>query len=206
MAASLFSAFPKFTLFRERLYLCRMRSKNAPAGFSRQWRAASGSSTPSIFDDDSPVDLSEDNYSVRSTSTTPYHRQKPPKEPTPEAHKIHRQVMRDNFPDGWNPPRKLSREAMEGLRQLHHLDKAKFTTPVLAEKFRISPEAVRRILKSNWEQPKEKRVKHAEKDRQYMLLNRLRDKMRERKEIEEILQAKHGRTWGVDDKDKFTFE
>ncbi|KAJ4474190.1 hypothetical protein C8R41DRAFT_740844, partial [Lentinula lateritia] len=71
-------------------------------------------------------------------------------------YKIHREVIREEFPDGWNPPRKLSREAMEGLRQLYHLDKTKFTTPVLAEKFKISPEAVRRILKSRWEQPKEK--------------------------------------------------
>ncbi|KAJ4495751.1 hypothetical protein C8J55DRAFT_532367 [Lentinula edodes] len=114
--------------------------------------------------------------------------------------------IREEFPDGWNPPRKLSREAMEGLRQLYHLDKTKFTTPVLAEKFKISPEAVRRILKSRWEQPKEKRAKEAEKNRQHMLLNRLRDKLRERKEVEEILQAKRGRTWGVDNKDKLTFE
>ena len=58
--------------------------------------------------------------------------------------------MKELFPSGWNPPRKLSREAMDGLRTLHVHDPNTFTTPVLAERFRISPEAVRRILKSKW--------------------------------------------------------
>ncbi|KIK68608.1 hypothetical protein GYMLUDRAFT_36071 [Collybiopsis luxurians FD-317 M1] len=95
---------------------------------------------------------------------------------------------------------------MEGLRQLYHFDKTRFSTPVLAEKFKISPEAVRRILKSKWEQPKEKRAKQAEKDRQHMLLTRLRNRIQERQEVEEILKAKHGRTWGIDERDKLTFE
>ncbi|EDR08216.1 uncharacterized protein LACBIDRAFT_148118, partial [Laccaria bicolor S238N-H82] len=70
--------------------------------------------------------------------------------------KAHRETIRKEFPGGWSPPRKLSREAMDGLRQLHHHDPEKFTTPLLAEKFRISPEAVRRILKSKWEPSREK--------------------------------------------------
>lgn len=209
MTASLLLA--KFALRTERLYLFRLYSTNASAEFTRQ-RRSSGPSTQSIFDDDSPVDLSEDNDAVngvRSSTPIPYYRQKPPKDPTPEPYRIHRKVMQENFPQGWNPPRKVSREAMDGLRQLYHLDKTKFTTPVLAERFKISPEAVRRILKSNWEQPKEKRAKQAEKDRQHMKLNRLRDKLRERKEVEEIIQVQRSRIGhlrGVDDKDKLTFE
>lgn len=39
---------------------------------------------------------------------------------------------------------------MDSLRILHHHSPETFTTPVLAERFKISPEAVRRILKSNW--------------------------------------------------------
>jgi len=208
-----FLLVPKLTRCTERLYLYRLYSTSPSAELSRQ-RRASGPLTQSIFDDDSPVDLSEDSNAVngvRNSTKIPYYRQKPPKDPTPEAFKTHRKVMQENFPQGWNPPRKVSREAMEGLRQLYHLDKNTFTTPVLAERFKISPEAVRRILKSNWEQPKEKRAKQAGKDRQHMKLNRLRDKLRERKEVEEILQAKHSRserhsTWGVDNKDKLTFE
>ncbi|KAF8342787.1 uncharacterized protein EI90DRAFT_2832614, partial [Cantharellus anzutake] len=68
----------------------------------------------------------------------------------------HQDAMKRLFPDGWSPPRKISREAMDGLRTFHRHDPETFTTPVLAEKFKISPEAVRRILKSKW-QPDEKR-------------------------------------------------
>ncbi|EEB94067.1 hypothetical protein MPER_07187 [Moniliophthora perniciosa FA553] len=114
--------------------------------------------------------------------------------------------MQKDFPDGWNPPKKLSREAMEGLRELHHLDKQKFSTPVLAEKFRISPEAVRRILKSKWQQPKEKREKLAERDRQHMTLNRLKERLKERMEVDKLTEARTGRTLGVGSKDKFTFQ
>ncbi|KAA1472042.1 hypothetical protein DENSPDRAFT_742494, partial [Dentipellis sp. KUC8613] len=67
----------------------------------------------------------------------------------------HRASLRARFPDGWAPPRKLSRDAMAGLRSLHALDPETFTTPVLAEKFRVSPEAVRRILRSKWQPTKE---------------------------------------------------
>ncbi|EPQ52238.1 hypothetical protein GLOTRDRAFT_21621, partial [Gloeophyllum trabeum ATCC 11539] len=68
----------------------------------------------------------------------------------------HRTVLRESFPEGWQPPRKLSREAMDALRQFHRIDPATFTTPVLAERFRISPEAVRRILRSKWEPSRER--------------------------------------------------
>ncbi|KAJ6588755.1 hypothetical protein B0H19DRAFT_893515, partial [Mycena capillaripes] len=68
----------------------------------------------------------------------------------------HRAALKSAFPGGWDPPRKLSREAMDGLRQLHRVDPERFTTPVLAERFRVSPEAVRRILKSRWAPPADK--------------------------------------------------
>jgi hypothetical protein len=54
---------------------------------------------------------------------------------------------------------------MEGLKQLHTLDSATFSVPVLADKFRVSPEAVRRILKSRWEPTKEKKVKILEREK-----------------------------------------
>jgi hypothetical protein len=65
--------------------------------------------------------------------------------------------MKEKFPDGWAPPRKVSRDAMDGLRQLRALDPETFTTEVLAERFKISPEAVRRILKSKWMPSKERK-------------------------------------------------
>jgi hypothetical protein len=47
---------------------------------------------------------------------------------------------------------------MDVLRQLHRTDPETFSTPILAERFKISPEAVRRILKSKWEPCSERRT------------------------------------------------
>jgi hypothetical protein len=52
--------------------------------------------------------------------------------------------------EAWNPRKKLSPDAMEGIRHLHDTQPEKFTTPILAEHFKVSPEAIRRILKSKW--------------------------------------------------------
>ncbi|KAJ7240444.1 hypothetical protein C8J57DRAFT_1370816 [Mycena rebaudengoi] len=142
-------------------------------------------SARSILDDDElPVDLSEDNDAVDGVKT-PVPGRSPPSTPTPAAWKTHREVLKSEFPDGWNPPRKLSREAMEGLRQLHRLNPEVFTTPALADKFRISPEAVRRILKSSWAPPKERRMKLLKKEavakEAYFSLSGLRERIETRK-------------------------
>ncbi|RMZ71065.1 mitochondrion organization and biogenesis [Pyrenophora seminiperda CCB06] len=52
--------------------------------------------------------------------------------------------------EAWNPRKKLSPDTMEGIRHLNSTQPDKFTTPVLADHFKVSPEAIRRILKSNW--------------------------------------------------------
>lgn len=51
---------------------------------------------------------------------------------------------------GWNPRKKLSPDTMEGIRHLNQTQPTRFTTPVLAQHFQVSPEAIRRILKSKW--------------------------------------------------------
>lgn len=53
--------------------------------------------------------------------------------------------------EAWNPRKKLSPDTMEGIRHLHTTQPTKFTTPILAEHFKVSPEAIRRILKSKWQ-------------------------------------------------------
>lgn len=50
----------------------------------------------------------------------------------------------------WNPRKKLSPDTMEGIRHLHSTQPDKFNTPVLAQHFKISPDGIRRILKSKW--------------------------------------------------------
>ena len=39
---------------------------------------------------------------------------------------------------------------MAMIRRLHGMNRVEWSLPILADKFRISPEAVRRILKSGW--------------------------------------------------------
>jgi hypothetical protein len=111
---------------------------------------------------------------------------------------------------------------MDGLRQLHRFDSNTFNTPVLAEKFRISPEAVRRILKSKWEPTREQKVRYAERERQrrgaFIQKNRIEERMqaleleRERQkdynESDNTNKSHKGdrRVQGIDAKDKFTFQ
>ncbi|KAI9934929.1 hypothetical protein ASPWEDRAFT_44463 [Aspergillus wentii DTO 134E9] len=77
---------------------------------------------------------------------------KPPitKKKKPEGWQIQKGALKKKFKEGWNPTKKLSPDAIEGIRQLHGASPDKFTTPVLAEQFKVSPEAIRRILKSKW--------------------------------------------------------
>lgn len=61
-------------------------------------------------------------------------------------------LLKEKFGDsgGWNPRKRLSPDALEGIRALHAQYPDRFTTPVLADQFKVSPEAIRRILKSKW--------------------------------------------------------
>lgn len=53
-------------------------------------------------------------------------------------------------PTGWLPRKRLSPDTLDGIRILHGQYPEKFTTSILADQFKISPEAIRRILKSKW--------------------------------------------------------
>jgi hypothetical protein len=165
-------------------------------------------------EDGAKLDLSEDNEIVNGArpGTPPPHERTPPESPTPYEHKAHRETLQKLFPAGWSPPKKLSRQAMDGLRQLHRFDPDMFTTPVLADKFKVSPEAVRRILKSKWEPTREKRIKLVEREREArgerIKLSRLKER-REAKEVVELKRAVErpagsGRS-GIVIKDGFTF-
>lgn len=147
----------------------------------RNWRVE-GHVPPRALVQDGPaaLDLTEDEPPARrrTRSETPE---------TPQEWRTHRQRMKEIFPEGWNPTRKLSREAMEALRSLHALDKEMFTTPVLANKFKISPEAVRRILRSKWEPSKEKRAKLAGRERRDREERILRSRIEEKRQENQIL-------------------
>ncbi|SPQ27276.1 5b5d540c-439b-4d71-866b-8314cb4ede48 [Thermothielavioides terrestris] len=63
---------------------------------------------------------------------------------------IQKEALKKKFPEGWNPRKKLSPDALVGIRMLHKQFPEEYTTEVLAQKFEVSPEAIRRILKSKW--------------------------------------------------------
>lgn len=54
---------------------------------------------------------------------------------------------------------------MEGIRALHKQDPETFSLEVLSKKFRLSPEAVRRILKSRWKPSPEREALMVMKER-----------------------------------------
>lgn len=65
--------------------------------------------------------------------------------------------------EGWNPRKKLSPDAIEGIRAMHAKYPGQFTTSVLAKQFEVSPEAIRRILKSKWKPTPEEAEKRRER-------------------------------------------
>ncbi|KAK4698769.1 hypothetical protein P7C70_g7500, partial [Phenoliferia sp. Uapishka_3] len=73
---------------------------------------------------------------------------------------------RNSSSSRWIPPRRLSREAISLIRQLHQGEPEKFSTAVLAAEFRTSPEAIRRILKSRFELPQEEAERRERKRRE----------------------------------------
>ena len=71
-------------------------------------------------------------------------------EKRPEWQK-HKLALREKFGNStWNPQKRLSPDALEGIRELHEQNPDKYTTAVLAEHFKVSHEAIRRILKGRW--------------------------------------------------------
>ncbi|KAL8748234.1 MAG: hypothetical protein Q9184_007481 [Pyrenodesmia sp. 2 TL-2023] len=68
-----------------------------------------------------------------------------------EAWQIQKDALKTKFcAEGWAPRKRLSPDALEGIRALHAQFPEKYTTPVLADQFEVSAEAIRRILKSKW--------------------------------------------------------
>ena len=61
-----------------------------------------------------------------------------------------KEVRDKKYPDGWNPLKKLSPDAISGIRALHAQMPLQYTTEALAQEFEVSPEAIRRILRSKW--------------------------------------------------------
>lgn len=70
--------------------------------------------------------------------------------PKKEPWTLQKAALEEKFPEGWLPRKRLSPDALIGIRALHEQFPEEYTTEELAKRFEVSPEAIRRILKSKW--------------------------------------------------------
>lgn len=122
---------------------------------SKPAKAATDSTTPPVFrpkpkePSDTPKEASSDTPKPRRRRTIAP-KDPPPNDDKSEHWKAQKDALQKKFPLGWAPPKKLSPDALNGMRALHKQFPETYTTPALADLFQVSPEAVRRILKSKW--------------------------------------------------------
>lgn len=91
----------------------------------------------------------------------------------------------------WQPRKKVSPDAMVGMRNLHAYDNVQFSVAALAESFKLSPEAVRRILKSKWVPNEEEAQRREErwKKRGRQVVEKYKERVLLEKEMEIAGQA-----------------
>lgn len=63
---------------------------------------------------------------------------------------VQKEALKRKFPDGWSPIKRLSPDALAGIRALNAQFPDTYNVPNLAAHFRVSPENIRRILRSKW--------------------------------------------------------
>jgi hypothetical protein len=74
-----------------------------------------------------------------------------------------KEALEKKFEEGWHPRKKLPPDSLDTIRHLHATKPDVWTTPVLADQFKVSPEAIRRILKSKWQPTEEERERREER-------------------------------------------
>ena len=81
-----------------------------------------------------------------------------PSKPKRETWQTQKEALEEKFGEaGWQPRKRLSPDTLEGIRSLHASDPESYSTEILANHFKITPEAIRRILRSKW-RPSEEEV------------------------------------------------
>lgn len=86
-----------------------------------------------------------------SNPEEPVSASQPEKKKEVEDWRIQKEMLKAKFPDGWKPIKRLSPDALAGIRALNAQFPDIYTTSNLAAKFEVSPENIRRILKSHWQ-------------------------------------------------------
>ncbi|KAF3480484.1 uncharacterized protein GIQ15_05831 [Arthroderma uncinatum] len=132
-----------------------------------------------------------------------------PKKPQP-AWGVQKKALKSKFEEGWKPRKKLSPDTMESVRKLHSMDSVKFSTKNLSEQFKVSPEAIRRILKSKWRATEAEEVDRRERWEKRKI--RIREQMTElglrrpdgisKKSLDNDKElSRRSKNWGVTDKE-----
>lgn len=70
--------------------------------------------------------------------------------PERERWQIEKEAIKAKYPSGYAPQKRLSPDAITGIRALHAQMPEEYHTRKLAETFQVSPEAISRILRTNW--------------------------------------------------------
>ncbi|OIW27349.1 hypothetical protein CONLIGDRAFT_425416 [Coniochaeta ligniaria NRRL 30616] len=123
------------------------RNPDRPDGRTREARAAK--------------QLDDSKQEARKTKEVDDSNLEPP--PKKENWQLQKAALKEKFPEGWSPRKRLSPDALAGIRALHQQFPEEYTTEVLANKFEVSAEAIRRILKSKWEPQPEEEVERQER-------------------------------------------
>jgi len=108
----------------------------------------------------------EDDNEANEYNGNPNRRMKGPSslQPQPKESywKIQKAALKEKFPEGWRPRKRLSPDALAGIRALNAQFPDVYTTEALSNKFEVSPEAIRRILRSKWQaNPEEEEKRNA---------------------------------------------
>jgi hypothetical protein len=182
------SKAPNLVASYPRIYIRLAHNSRKPFALRhRDWGVVGRLSRPPALSEEEPNDEEGEEEEGGKTSvryqTDNY---TPVSNPTPSRWAQHRASLKTKFPEGWAPPHKLSRAAMDGLRALHAHDPDTFTTPVLANKFRVSPEAVRRILRGKWQPTQEQRTRLLEREKRYR-----QERIRSKRATERVGEAEN---------------
>ena len=104
------------------------------------------------------------NTSASSTSTEASTKPYPMPRHGNEPWQIQKAALMKKFRgEKWEPRKKLSPDTLDGIRSLHAQQPQAYTTMVLAQQFQVSPEAIRRILKSKWRPSEEEEESRRER-------------------------------------------
>jgi len=183
------SKVPNLVSSYSRIYTRFTHSSGKPSVLPhRDWGVVGRLSRPPALSEEAPNEEEGEEEGKKTAVRYQTDNYTPVSDPTPSRWAQHRASMKTKFPEGWAPPHKISRAAMDGLRALHAHDPDTFTTPVLADKFRISPEAVRRILRGKWQPTQEQRVRLLERERRHR-----QDRLRSKRDMGRMGEA--GNKW-----------